>query len=55
MHDLVLMKRVYTIILKLGPARQVDRDLADSELEPSQVKEKTGEGKIWCDPANPAS
>jgi hypothetical protein len=27
-------------------------DLADLELEPNQVKEKIGEEKILCDPAD---
>jgi hypothetical protein len=37
LHDLVLMKKVYTIILKLGPARQVDPG-------PSRPRARTGPG-----------
>jgi len=36
--------------LKIGSAW----DPADPEMEPGRVEEKTGEGKTWCDLADPA-
>jgi len=48
---------VLGIVLKPSPAqpRGWTWDTADLGLEPGRVKEKTGEGKTWCDPAKPAT